>query len=131
MDADLPTGSRAYVRSGSKGVRYLIVRHPDPRIDLIRISSCMIDLAWKDHDNNPASVPETEIEDIDSKVFKIRPFGTYEVSESARIGGVPVRIPKEDRNLGINMRELNPQGVPRSASIHSGYHSLRIAARHR
>ena len=70
----------------------------------------MIDLAWKDHDNSPATVPESEINDIDSQIYKIRPYGTYEVPESAKIGGVPVRVPKEDRNLGINMRELNPQG---------------------
>lgn len=71
----------------------------------------MIDLAWKDHDANPTAVPEAEIEEIDARVYKIRPFGTYSVPESVKTGGIAMSIPKDERSLGINMRELNPQGM--------------------
>lgn len=70
----------------------------------------MIDLAWKDHETNPAQVSDADLEDIDAMVYKIRPFGTYEVPEAAKNGVVPSSVPKDDRCLGINMRELNPQG---------------------
>ena len=70
----------------------------------------MIDLAWKDHDANPAAVPEADIEDIDARVYKIRPFGTYSVPDSVKTNGIAQSIPKDERSLGINMRELNPQG---------------------
>jgi hypothetical protein len=71
----------------------------------------MIDIAWKDHDTNPGTVPESEIEAIDTQVYKIRPFGTYEVPGRVDIGGTPAAsVPKNERSLGINMRELNPQG---------------------
>lgn len=69
----------------------------------------MIDVAYKDHDTNPGTVPETEFQYIDAQVYKIRPFGTYEVPGRVEVGAVAA-VPKDERSLGINMRELNPQG---------------------
>lgn len=97
-------------------------------------ASCMIDLAWKDHDASPASVPESEIADLDGKIFKIRPFGTYEVPSSlVDRDGNPLppsalgRRKLDDRCLGINMRDLNPQGTRASSLQENGSPVLRIS----
>lgn len=71
--------------------------------------SCILEIAYKDHDENPGLLQESDFDNIDAEVYKIRPFGTYEVPGRAEVGGIAA-IPKDERSLGINMRELNPQG---------------------
>lgn len=70
----------------------------------------MIDIAYKDHETNPASVSEADLDYIDAQVYKIRPFGTYEVPGRSETGAL-LAAPRDERSLGINMRELNPQGA--------------------
>lgn len=80
----------------------------------------MIDIAWKDHDANPASVPEEEVQYCDGEVYKIRPYGTYEVPSTVQMAGgigVPSRMKKDERSLGINMRELNPQDIDKLVTV--------------
>lgn len=67
--------------------------------------SCIIDLAIQEN------VAEEEIEEMESRIYKIRPFGSSEKGRNAaareRAGIVDE---DEQRRLGVNMRDLGPGG---------------------
>lgn len=71
----------------------------------------MIDLAIRE------GVNEDEVEDLEAAIFKIRPFGSQEKGRqaSARIQAGLAR--PEDRNVGVNMRDLGPADIDKLVTI--------------
>jgi hypothetical protein len=75
---------------------------------VISVVSCIIDLAIEDA-THPVHGPvsEDEISEMESRTYKIRPFGKADV-ESGQKG-------TERKGIGVNMRELNPGGKSSSS----------------
>jgi hypothetical protein len=68
-------------------------------------SSCIIELAIADE------VEEAEIEEMESRVYKIRPFGSAEKGRANVAKEKAGLAPADEDRLGVNMRDLGPAGA--------------------
>lgn len=68
--------------------------------------SCIVDLALADN------VPEEEIEEMESRIYKIRPYGSAEKGRTAAArerAGI-IAEDEDGKRLSVNMRDLGPGG---------------------
>lgn len=73
--------------------------------------SCVIDLAIREN------ALEEEIEDLESQIYKIRPFGSAEKGRQAEARlQAGIRRP-EDEGMGVNMRDLGPADIDKLVTI--------------